>query len=438
MARTKNVRGGRKDAIKATAHMNLPVNKPADCLTTGASDELLDQAEQSLVACELEEAQRLCQEVLKLDEFNTRALEVLALIELESGDTKAARKLFNRCIAHSKPAAPPTVHLYLAQLADTPESSLKHFETALSILQEKLEVILKNKQKDLDVPTCPDESSEVIEWSVEEKEVRRSCSRALVGMTELYLTDLCFDPMAEQKCLDYLSMASSLDPTDPEPLQTLASVRLSQTNMDAAKEALLLAWDLWRDKSHIEDSNSTSPDQMEEDEAEDTESDEDHDDTIPPFDSRVQWSKLAIECDMWSEAIEVLQQCEAENDEDGEVQYLLAISWHMMGEDREKQPSSEPSGEVTSIGYGLDKSECWIEAKEYIDSCVQLRQRFGEDSALDESIMKHIQELDTQLQAAGITSKSLGEEGEEGVPVVEDDGDQDWDDVSDVDMKTVD
>ncbi|KAH9818078.1 hypothetical protein DFH28DRAFT_1094317 [Melampsora americana] len=410
MARTKNVRG--------------------------APDELLDQAEQSLVACELEEAQRLCQEVLKSDEFNPRALEVLALIELESGDTKAARKLFNRCIAHCKPTAPPTVYLYLAQLADSPESSLKHFETALSILQEKLEVIQKNKQSG-DVPTNPDESSEVVEWSLEEKEVRRSCSRALVGMTELYLTDLCFDPMAEQKCLDHLSMASLLDPTDPEPLQTLASVRLSQTNMDAAKEALLLAWDLWRDKSHMEDSNSTAPDQMEEDEPEETESEEDQDDAIPPYDSRVQWSKLAIECDMWSEAIEVLQQCEAENDEDGEVQYLLAISWHMMGEDREKQTSSEPSGDATSIGYGLDKLECWIEAKEYIDSCVQLRQRFGEDSALDESIIKHLQELDTQLQEAGITSKSFGEDVENPEHVAEDDGDQDWDDVSDVDMKTV-
>ena len=93
MARTKNVRGGRKDAIKATAHKNLPVAQPTDCVLTGAFDEMLNQAEQLLVACELEEAERLRQDLLKSDELDTRALEVLALIELKSGDTKAAGKV---------------------------------------------------------------------------------------------------------------------------------------------------------------------------------------------------------------------------------------------------------------------------------------------------------------------------------------------------------
>lgn len=96
-------------------------------------------------------------------------------------------KLLNQCVTHSKPSAPPTVYLYLAQLADTAESALQHFETALVILREKLEEMQKTKSMS-DGSAVEDET--MTKWTTEETEVRRSCSRTLVGMTELYLTDL--------------------------------------------------------------------------------------------------------------------------------------------------------------------------------------------------------------------------------------------------------
>lgn len=190
------------------------------------------------------------------------------------------------------------------------------------------------------------------------------------------MTSGSFDPSAEEKCLEYLALASSLDPTDPEPLQTLASVRISQTNMDAAREALLLAWSLWREKSVTNEEENVIPvDGMDEDAQEESGLSDEDVDNLPPFESRVQWSKLAIECDLWSAAIEVLQQCETENDEEGEVQYLLAVAWHMMGESREKNPTSDPTltvAEPTVIGQGLDKAECWMEAREYLEACLQV------------------------------------------------------------------
>lgn len=79
----------------------------------------------------------------------------------------------------------PAPFLYLAQLSD-PAESLLHFQSALQLLQAKLASLQAARQAqsagdgaDMDM----DEDDE------DESEIRRSASRALVGMTELYLTD---------------------------------------------------------------------------------------------------------------------------------------------------------------------------------------------------------------------------------------------------------
>ncbi len=84
--------------------------------------------------------------------------------------------------ANQLPDPSPAPHLYLAQLS-TPEESLTHFTNALTILQARLEQIEKAKLG-ADGGAGTDEDKE------DEAEIRRSASRALVGMTELYLTDL--------------------------------------------------------------------------------------------------------------------------------------------------------------------------------------------------------------------------------------------------------
>lgn len=76
----------------------------------------------------------------------------------------------------------PAPHLYLAQLS-SPEESLVHFTNALKILQARIAAI-EHAKLGGDAGEASEEDQE------EEEELRRSASRALVGMTELYLTDL--------------------------------------------------------------------------------------------------------------------------------------------------------------------------------------------------------------------------------------------------------
>lgn len=84
--------------------------------------------------------------------------------------------------ATSLPEPQPTAFLYLSQLTE-PEQSLQCFQAALTIFKARLQ----SMQVDVAAPV---HNGKEKAWSVPEAEARRSASRALIGMTELYLTEL--------------------------------------------------------------------------------------------------------------------------------------------------------------------------------------------------------------------------------------------------------
>ncbi|KAI8445766.1 hypothetical protein BY996DRAFT_6423598 [Phakopsora pachyrhizi] len=292
---------------------------------------------------------------------------------IASGTGKAGN--FKKCIEISKNSAldpskdtelvedvSPTIHLYLAQLSSSPIKSQNHFQSALNVLKSKLESIKAlDSSIQIDNETCNskdkynrsgvgivtnDHKLKVI--SLEEFQIRRNCSGALVEMTE----------KAEKKCLSYLEMASELDPTNPETLQTLVSVRISQSNIKEANKALRLALSLWSNNpvadldiyeenlqmevvektaEGLVDNEDQQMIDGERDVKEESggliiEEDQDKLSSLPPFETSVQWAKLALECNMWSYSIEVLYGCEAEINEDGEVHYLLGMALYLLGQ----------------------------------------------------------------------------------------------------------
>jgi cytochrome c-type biogenesis protein CcmH/NrfG len=62
-----------------------------------------------------------------------------------------------------------------------------------------------------------------------------------------------FEENAESECERLLQEALKVDPMNPDPLQTLASVRLSQQNPKEALELLNKSYELWREagKRHL-------------------------------------------------------------------------------------------------------------------------------------------------------------------------------------------
>lgn len=72
-------------------------------------------------------------------------------------------------------------YLYLAQLSSTPQESLAHFESAIRSLETQLAEFVAARQEGV---------AETEDEKEVERELRAQICGALVGMTEVYLTDL--------------------------------------------------------------------------------------------------------------------------------------------------------------------------------------------------------------------------------------------------------
>jgi tetratricopeptide (TPR) repeat protein len=80
--------------------------------------------------------------------------------------------------------------------------------------------------------------------SEEKDHIRRSIAEAKAAIAELYLTDLCDEPDAEEKCERFVQEAIESCHTCVDAFQTLGSLRLSQEAFPEAKAALARAVDL--------------------------------------------------------------------------------------------------------------------------------------------------------------------------------------------------
>ncbi|SCV68444.1 BQ2448_565 [Microbotryum intermedium] len=317
------------------------------------------------------------------------AFEILATVELELGEVHVARQHFLSSLSLSKtlPNPSPAPHLYLAQLS-SPLDSLQHFSQALEIIQTKL--------IELQSPRPEGMTDEEVEE--ERSELKRSASKALVGMTELYLTDLCFESDAEARCEQYLAQAAQIDPTDPEVFQTLASVRLSQQRPLEASEAATQSWSLWRNL----DADSAS---------------------YPSSSSRLALAQLLLELQRFGDALDVLQRLEMEDDEDPEVWYLSGWSWWLLGSSREESAKKgDEAGTIEGDEPVESQEECWSEARLCFENYLKLDEK--DSSGSDPEQLKHVKELLAKLFQSGIVA-SAGQE-EEGVDEwVEDDDEPD-------------
>lgn len=151
--------------------------------------------------------------------------------------------------------------------------------------------------------------------SPEKQDLTRHYSNALCALTELYMTDCCDDVDAEARCVEYMTLALQTDPTNPEVYSTNASVLLSQSRPQDARGQLEKGMDLWFVEAEADKPVILDP-------------------SWPSFDSRLALSKLLIEVSAFERALGIIETCQAENDEDGEVWYLFGwCYWSMSQED---------------------------------------------------------------------------------------------------------
>lgn len=136
-----------------------------------------------------------------------------------------------------------------------------------------------------------------------------------------------------------MTEACLVAPNSPEPLQTLASVRLSQTRFEDAQSALKRSLDLWKELPP------------------------EHED-IPDFPTRISLSRLLMEAELETEAMDVLDRLVAEDDSSVEAWYLGGWCLHLLSD--KQKPAGEvragANGDLSDIHLGyLRNSRKWLQ-----------------------------------------------------------------------------
>jgi tetratricopeptide (TPR) repeat protein len=357
----KNGAEGKQKKPKASPEALL--TQAAILLQTSQPEEALVQAKRALA---------LLQPTPEPTISALPALNLLGEINVELGDPDSARDAFTAAVALDEEGINDGAEkfLWLAQLNEEGGAeSVRWFQKGVEVLRREVGE-LEGKLKKPEV-----------EELLEEK--KHKIANALCGVAEVYMTDLSWEEDAEARCETAVTEALLVAPNSPEPLQTLANIRLSQERLEDARAALSRSMGLWKELD-IDDPK------------------------VPDFSTRISLSRLLMEAKMEDEAIEVLERLVGENDASVEAWYLGGWCLHLLAE---KQKEAGESKTATSL---LRASRDWL------DNCLKIYAMLEYE---DEPLKEHADELLNDLN--GTLGPSTGDEDEEWE---DDEGDEDEED----------
>lgn len=183
-------------------------------------------------------------------------------------------------------------------------------------------------------------------------------------------------------------------PDSPEPLQTLASVRISQTRLDDARAALLRSLEMWE---------GLPPEDPE----------------IPDFPTRVSLVRLLMEAELEERAMDVLERLIQEDDSSVEAWYLGGWCLHLL--------AKKPAMDADDKGLENDTSAEVAERPELASSRKWLRTALKLYDKLeyeDDRLKEHAEELVAELNKVLDEPVDAEEEEEEWEDQQEDDEDE--------------
>ncbi len=145
-------------------------------------------------------------------------------------------------------------------------------------------------------------------------------------------TESSFEPEAEKTCEEFLNLALQTIPDNPEALQALASVRMSQQRPDDAKRVLEQVWTKWKDLDL-------------------------DDPALPPIPTRLSLVKLFLELSLYTPALLVLQGIMSTDDQEVEAWYLEGWCFFLMAENA-KESGDGKLDDMTWEELAKDSRDC--------------------------------------------------------------------------------
>jgi tetratricopeptide (TPR) repeat protein len=393
MAKSKPNQKAKKQAKKMA-----PINESPEQLYAAALTFIEQQQPQEA----LEQAQKLYQ--LVQNRSITEALPALNLlgeISVELGEVEAARGYFEEAVkldplgtVGGALADGAEKFLWLAQLAEEGgKQSVMWYEKGAQALMNEIAALESGQPIDLD-------EEALLLVRVEKK---RKLANALCGIVEVYMTDLSWEDDAETRCENLITQAMAAeDETSPEILQTLASVRLSQDKKEDAQAALQRSMSVWTEL-------------------------EPEDPAIPDFPTRISLSRLLMEAELESNAMDVLERLVSEDDESVEAWYLGGWCQHLLAKKAEQGDVSSAAAKMTDSEHEASLEKLYRGSRRWLRTSLKLFELLEYE---DERLKQHAEELMAGLD--GILGPV--KEGEEDV---DDEWEDEWDGIEDDDNAQV-
>ncbi|XP_070823504.1 uncharacterized protein [Chaetodon trifascialis] len=346
--------------------------------------QLLEKTEEYMDTFDFEMAGLFCQRALDVDSNNLQALDMLGNICSELGDTQKAKEVFLRAVELS-PDVGHSKYMYLGQI-HTGQEAVDYYTRGIQVLLSALDKQAQPTQAQARAAAPPDENPEL--------PTAKDVCIAYCSIAEIYLSDLCMEEGAGDKCREFIERALQYHYDNPEALQLMASYLFSTERNQEGREYLLKSVGLWLPAQKQSAASSSTEQEMQND--------------IPPYESRITTAKLLIESEEYEMAVDVLEGLLEEDDEVVQVWYLSGWVCYLQFEKAKEQQERE-GREATE-----EEKEEWKALKEaarsYLTSAKKLYSKLRCD---DRPMLEHAEQLLAELG---------GElEGDEGVPVLDDD-----------------
>nr|XP_040020958.1 probable assembly chaperone of rpl4 isoform X2 [Gasterosteus aculeatus aculeatus] len=340
-------------------------------------EQLLEKTEEYMDSFDFEMAGLFCQRALDVESTNLQALDMQGHICSELGDTQKAKGAFLRAVELS-PDVGHSKYMYLGQ-SHTGQEAVDYYTKGIQVLLSTLE---KNAQ-------APAEAGAAVPHGVNtELPTAKDVCIAYCSMAEIYLTDLCMEEGAADKCKEFIERALQYHHDNPEALQLMASYLFSTERNQEGKEYLLKSVGLWLPAQKQSAASFSTEEDMQDD--------------IPPYESRVTTAKLLIETEEYEMAVDVLEGLLEEDDEVVQVWYLSGWVCHLQLE-KAKEQQERDGRDVTEV-----EAEEWKALKEaarsYLTNAKKLYSKLRCD---DQPMLEHVEQLLGELGG-----ELAGEEGD--------------------------
>ncbi|KAJ4930737.1 hypothetical protein JOQ06_025045 [Pogonophryne albipinna] len=266
--------------------------------------QLLEKTEECMDSFDFEMARLFCQRALDVESSNLQALDMQGHICSELGDTEKAKEIsFMQVYSFFELELSPDVghskYMYLGQI-NTGQESVDFYTKGIQVLLSALEKQALTTQAEAAAAAPADEDAEL--------PTAKDVCVAYCSVAEIYLTDLCMEEGAGDKCKELIERALQYHHDNPEALQLMASYLFSTERNQEGKEYLLKSVGLWLPAQEQSAASSST--------------DEDMQNEIPPYESRVTTAKLLLESEEFEVAVDVLEGLLEEDDEVVQVWYL--------------------------------------------------------------------------------------------------------------------